>query len=72
MGSDAYQVAPSYEVALLNAIAHAAMEQVEPTVGWLHCSIQEGLPDIQRALDRQEFDPLRTEPTFQAFVASIH
>lgn len=72
LGSDAYQVAPSYEVALLNAIAHAAMEQVEPTVGWLRCSIQEGLPDIQRALDRQEFDPLRTEPTFQAFVASIH
>jgi len=68
VGSKCYQDNPSYNTALLNAIAYAALEKAEPACGWLDCALREGLPSLSDALSHPEFDAIREDPRFQRFL----
>ena len=68
VGNKCYQDNPSYNTALLNAIAFAALEKPEPACGWLECALREGLPSIKDALSHPEFDAIRDDPRFQKFL----
>lgn len=67
IGSKCYQDNPSYNTALINALASGAHSKVEAAVGWLECALREGLPSLPDAVSREEFDPIRQKPEFLAF-----
>jgi stage IV sporulation protein FB len=62
-----FQDNPSYDTALINALAYGALARSEPAIGWLECALREGLPSIANAVKREEFDPIRQDPQFLAF-----
>jgi len=64
LGKSAYHHYPDYHIAIINASSHALLGQVQPAVGWLHCAIKEGLPNLQEILAQKEFDPIRNDPMF--------
>ncbi len=68
VGNRCYQDNPSYNTALLNAIAYAALEKPEAACGWLDCALREGLPSLKEALAHPEFDMIRDNPHFQKFL----
>lgn len=70
IGNKCYQDNPSADTALINALAFAALSKPEPAIGWLECSVREGLISIKEALSRKEFDPIRNDPQFQKFTES--
>ncbi|MCH9610737.1 MAG: hypothetical protein S4CHLAM81_07920 [Chlamydiales bacterium] len=67
IGNKCYQENPTYNTALLNAIAYAAQEKAEPAVGWLDCAKREGLPSLKEALEHPEFDLIKDDPKFKKF-----
>lgn len=67
VGNKCYQDNPSYDTALINALAYGALAHVEPAVGWLECALREGLPSVAQAVKRSEFDPIRQDPRFRTF-----
>lgn len=67
IGNKCYQETPSYDTALINALAYGALGQAEPAIGWLECSVREGLPSASQAIKRDEFDPIRSDPRFVVF-----
>lgn len=67
-GTLAYQARPQYDTAVLNALSHAQLREVQPAIGWLTCAIREGLPQIEQVLSMQEFDPIRQDPQFKNLV----
>lgn len=71
VGSQCYQSNPSYETALINALAYGALARPEPAVGWLECAVREGLPSIDEMIRKSEFDPIRKDVRFQNFLASV-
>lgn len=70
-GDEVYQIAPTYETALINGMSHAALGQVQPALGWLECACREGVPNLEGLLKKNEFDPIRREPLFQNFIKSL-
>lgn len=70
VGNNCYQDNPSYDTALINALAYGALEKAEPAIGWLECALREGLPSIAQAIKREEFDSIRQDPRFLAFQQS--
>ncbi len=62
-----FQDNPSPDTALINALAYGALSHAEPAIGWLECSMREGLTSVKEALSREEFDPIRQDPKFHAF-----
>ena len=71
IGASCFQDNPSYDTALINALAYGAIADAEPAVGWLECALREGLPSIVQAIKREEFDPIRKDPQFLAFQTRI-
>lgn len=71
IASECFQVSPSYETAILNALSHGALNQAEPAVGWLDCALREGLTNVESTLQRKELDPIRQHPRFQEFLQSL-
>ncbi|MFZ0565844.1 MAG: M50 family metallopeptidase [Chlamydiales bacterium] len=67
VGNKCFQDNPSYDTALINALAYGGLSKVEPALGWLECAMREGLPSIHEALRREEFDAIREEPRFKDF-----
>lgn len=65
IGGKCFQVMPSKEVALRNALACAALEKAQAAVGWLETAFQEGLDNIGEILQGAEFDPIRNSEYFQ-------
>lgn len=65
LGERAYQDFPGYETALINALSHALLGEVKPALGWLHCAIRDGLPNLRAILNKPEFDSIRNTPQFQ-------
>ncbi len=65
IGNQCYQNYPSYEIALINALAYGALGETEPSIGWLECSIRDGLPNVREAIDKKEFDCIRSDPKFK-------
>lgn len=68
IGGDCFQVLPSKELALRNAMACAALAKAKPAVGWLETAFQEGLEEIPTIVKAKEFDPIRESTYFQQFM----
>lgn len=66
IGNKLYQQAPSYDVAIINAYAHALQGEAKQTVGWVQCAEREGLPNLKEVLQKPEFDKVRKNELFQA------
>lgn len=67
LSGQCFQESPSYNTALINALAFGSMAKAEEAVGWLECARREGLPSIKETIAREEFDPIRKDPRFQSF-----
>jgi len=67
VGNKCFQDNPSPDTALINALAYGALARAEPAVGWLECSLREGLTSVKEAISREEFDSIRSDPHFHAF-----
>ncbi len=70
IGNKCFQDNPSYDTALINALAYGALAKAEPAVGWLECALREGLPSVGKVINREEFDPIRLDPHFRSFKQS--
>lgn len=64
-GSDVYQLYPTPTAALINAVAHARLNQVKPAVGWLKTALDAGFDNPHLILQRPDFDGIRKAPEFQ-------
>lgn len=71
IGNEAYQLSPSIEIAMINAISNGALSQVQPAVGWLECAVREGMPNPILFLEKKEFDPIREHKLFKDFKNSL-
>jgi stage IV sporulation protein FB len=71
VGRDAYQIARHYTVAYINALANAALGEVQATIGWLQCAQREGMPNLREALKDPQFDRLREKPAFRSYLDSL-
>lgn len=71
MGEQAYQQEPAIEPALINALSYAIMGKATPAVGWLRCAIQLGLKNIEKIIEKREFDAIRDSEAFQNWLKSI-
>lgn len=71
IGQEAYQQAPSIDAALINAFCYGIMGQAAPTVGWLRCAVQMGLPNVRQVIEKREFDAVRSSTDFQAWIKSL-
>ncbi len=65
LGGPCFQDLPQAEIALNNAIAAAALNQVEPAIGWLLSAKDHGLTNIKDVVDNPAFDTVRDDPKFQ-------
>lgn len=66
-----FQESPSYNTALINALAYATQGKAEPAIGWLECAEREGLPAVKETIAREEFDPIRSDPRFRSFAERV-
>lgn len=71
LGDKVFQSYPTYETALLNALCYALIGEDRPAVGWLQCSVREGLPNLKEILQRREFDHIRDKLSFQNFLKTL-
>ncbi len=61
IGERAYSESPGFESALINASANASRGNLQAAVGWLKRAINDGASNIEKYLERSEFDPLRED-----------
>jgi Zn-dependent protease len=64
-GDKAYQLRPSYEVALISSLSYSKINEQAPAIGWLSCAIRDGLPNIRAILTKPEFDNIRMLQAFK-------
>lgn len=68
IGDKAYKNRPNYQTAFINAVANAALGKVKPAIGWVQCAINDGLPRPREVLAGKDFDAIRNDPVFRAFL----
>ncbi len=68
LGNRCFRDVPAYEIAYINALASASLNNIKGTIGWLECALNHGLPALQEALKKSEFDSIRENPVFQKFI----
>ena len=71
LGNKVYHDFPNAETAMLNAIAYASLNQVEPTIGWLKRSIQDGTKNIYEIITTPEFASVRDNPLFKKWIETL-
>lgn len=71
IGQQTYQQEPSIETALINAFSYAIMGKAPPAIGWLRCAVQLGLPNVQKVIEKREFDAIRDSDAFQKWLKSL-
>ncbi len=71
VGDRVFQIAPTPQAAMMNAVAHAALGRYQSMMGWLQCARREGAIDIKDKLKLPEFDAYRSNGNFQEFQASL-
>lgn len=64
LGTQAFQIAPTPEIAVLNARAYAHLGLLEPTVGWLRAARRAGMSDLCEVLEHPDFEVFRRDPDF--------
>ncbi len=67
LGAQVFQEVPEAEVAINNAIAAAALSQVEPAIGWLQSAQDRGLTNLKDVIQNPAFDSIRETPEFKDF-----
>lgn len=70
IGEQAYQQEASIDTAVINAMSYAIMGKAIPAVGWLRCAVQLGMRDVQRIIEKREFDSIRDSDAFQKWLKS--
>lgn len=70
-GESAYQIRPSMEVALVNALISGIMNRPSAAVGWLRSSFELGLPNVKETIQKREFDPVRNSEAFQSLLKTL-
>lgn len=68
LGEQSFKENPTPEIALINALSYGALGQAHRSIGWLKGAVQSGLENLPTVLRRKEFDPIRLNPEFQAFL----
>lgn len=71
LSTECYQVAPSQKMALNNARAFAYLKKAKPAGGWLQTAYQYGGVDLGALLREEEFDALKNDPEFNAFIEPL-
>lgn len=71
IGEQIYQQEPTIDTALINSLSYAIMGKAAPAIGWLRSAVQLGLPDVQRVVERREFDSIRHSDPFQKWLKSL-
>jgi stage IV sporulation protein FB len=71
LGQRAYQLNPNYEIAFVNALAHARKNEEKPAVGWLQRAQADGAPRFKELLEKNEFDSIRSSPPFQSLLKHL-
>lgn len=71
IGEQVYQQDPTADTALINAFSCAIMGKAVPTVGWLRSAVQLGTPEIQKLIEKREFDAIRHSDPFQKWLKSM-
>lgn len=71
IGEQIYQQEPIVDTALINAFSYAIMGKAIPAIGWLRSAFQIGLPDVQKVIERREFDAIRNSEPFQKWLKSL-
>lgn len=65
VGNKAYQAGPTYDIALMNALAHAQLGEDKPAIGWLQRALKDGMPNLRAILSKHEFDKIRSSQYFK-------
>lgn len=68
LGDLCYEESPSHEIAFKNAVAYACLGEVKPSIGWLQCTISEGMQNLFERVRGEEFDKIREDSLFQNFI----
>jgi stage IV sporulation protein FB len=71
VGTHVFQVLPTYETALVNALSCSLLNHAQASVGWLRCAIREGIPNVKTILQKEEFDPIRETVLFKELLKSV-
>lgn len=71
IGEQVYQQEPTIDTALINAFSYAIMGKAIPAIGWLRSAVQLGMPDVQKIIERREFDAIRNSDPFQKWLNSL-
>lgn len=66
-----FQNFPDPDIALHNAEACAALQQLEPTIGWLKAARKCGVENLRTIIEKEGFSKLRDLPVFQDFLRSL-
>jgi len=64
IGNKAYQSYPNFNTALVNAMCHALLGEIQPAIGWLQTAINEGLPNVMKVMNRADFDRIKESHEF--------
>jgi len=72
LSADCYQFSPKQEVALRNARAFAALNQPQPSGGWIQTAWQLGPFDLKTCLDDEVFNSVRNNSVFRHFVDPLY
>jgi Zn-dependent protease len=67
LAAGCFQVMPNAETALRNAFAAAQLNKTDAALGWLQAALDEGLQNLREVLTDRQFDPIRSNPSFQKF-----
>lgn len=65
IGNTIYKYHPNLEVAMANALAHASLGEVAPTIGWIQCAASDKNANLQKLFKKTEFDSIRHDPRFK-------
>ena len=65
LAGPSYQLLPDPHIALTSAEACAALEKVEPAIGWLQAARDGGIDDLASILSKEVFNSIRNDPAFK-------
>lgn len=71
LAGSVFQYVPEAEVALRSAYAAAHLKLAEASVGWLQTASQSGVENLKEITADKAFDPIRNEPAFKEFIATL-
>lgn len=71
VGTKLYQNVPNFQVAFINALSHAKLNEAEAAAGWLLRAIEDGLPNARENVKKEEFDKVRDHPRFRLMLQKL-